>query len=431
MDEHIIRTISTLSQIERRELATELPIATDIMAKGVDRRPLYVALLLHDIAKSSGRDHSVHGAEVAARLCPRFGLDAEETELVVWLVRNHLLMSDTAQKRDLAEPRTVRDFAQAVKSPTRLKLLTVLTVCDIRGVGPGVWNNWKAMLLRGLYGEAMEYLTGGSQSASRPEREAAAKAALAAALTGWTKAEIEAECARHYAPYWLGFDSRTHAIFAELVRQVSESEPAMQIALDLSRDATQACFAMPDHPGIFARLAGALALAGANVVDARTYTTTDGVATAAFWIQDQGGKPYESARLTRLRNAVNRTLRGEIVARDALKDKDRLKKRERDFLVPTRLSFDNTGSDIYTIIEVETRDRPGLLYDLARTLTANNISIASAIIATYGEQAVDVFYVKDLFGLKLHAESKRRALETRLKAVIAQGDGQRRDGERR
>ena len=193
----------------------------------------------------------------------------------------------------------------------------------------------------------------------------------------------------------------------------------MWFDLDFERDATQACFAMADHPGIFARLAGALALAGANVVDARTYTSTDGIATACFWLQDAEGKPYEKHRLTRLRNGVHRILRGEILARDALKDKDRIKRRERGFLVPTRISFDNTGSDIYTIVEVETRDRPGLLYDLARTLTANNISIASAIIATYGKQAVDVFYVKDLFGLKLHAESKRKTLESRLRAVIA------------
>ncbi len=426
VDEHIIRTISTLSQIERRALVDELPVATDIMAKGVDRRVLYVALLMHDIGKGSSRDHSTLGAEIAERLCPRFGLDAEETELVVWLVRHHLLMSDVAQKRDLAEPRTVRDFAQAVMSSKRLKLLTVLTVCDIRGVGPGVWNNWKAMLLRGLYGETLEFLTGGSETASRPEREATAREALTAELAGWDPADLAVELARHYAPYWLGFDTRTHAIFARLVRRLPEAEPAMELELDLERDATQACFAMSDHPGIFARLAGALALSGANVVDARTYTTTDGIATAAFWIQDTNGKPYEKTRLTRLRNAVTRTLRGEIVARDALKDRDRLKKRERDFVVPTRLTFDNTGSDIYTIIEIETRDRPGLLYDLARTLTANNISIASAIIATYGEQAVDVFYVKDLFGLKLHAESKRRTLEARLKAVIARGDGERR-----
>jgi [protein-PII] uridylyltransferase len=427
VDEHTILAVSTLSQIERGELQADLPVSTEILKRGVNRRVLYVALFLHDIGKGSGQDHSEYGAEIAARLCPRLGLDAEETELVIWLVRHHLMMSDVAQKRDLADPRTVRDFAQAVKSPTRLKLLTVLTVCDIRAVGPGVWNNWKAMLLRTLYAETMSLLTGGSQSPSRPQLESGAKAALAAVLadapaagsTGWSEAEVAEECTRHYAPYWIGFETRTHAIFAELIRSLPEGEPAMRIELDFERDATQACFVMPDHPGIFARLAGALALAGANVVDARTYTSTDGLATAAFWIQDNAGKPYEKARLTRLRNSVNRTLTGDLNAREALRDKDRIKRRERDFIVPTRISFDNTGSDIYTIVEVETRDRPGLLFALARTLTANNVSISSAIIATYGEQAVDVFYVKDLFGLKLHAASKQRSLDTRLRAAIA------------
>ena len=418
VDEHTIRTISTLSMIERKELVDDLPVVSDIMARGVDRRVLYVALLLHDIGKGSGRDHSTVGAEVAEKLCPRLGLEPGETELVVWLVRNHLLMSDVAQKRDLSDPRTARDFARLVKSPTRLKFLSVLTVCDIRGVGPGVWNNWKAMLLRTLYAETMEVLTGGSQATSRPEREAAAKAALADALTDWSPADIEAECARHYAPYWLGFDTHTHAIFARLGRRLEDDAPGIEIELDESRDATQVCFTMADHPGIFARLAGALALAGANVVDARTYTTTDGVATAAFWIQDASGKPYEHARMARLHSSVERTLAGQIKAREALRDKDRIKKRERDFQVPTRISFDNSGSDIYTIIEVETRDRPGLLYDLTRTLTVNGISISSAIIATYGEQAVDVFYVKDLFGLKLYTESKRSQLEQRLRAAI-------------
>ena len=182
VDEHIIRTISTLSQIERGELVDDLPVASDILERGVNRKVLYLALLLHDIGKGSGRDHSTVGAEIAEKLAPRFGLDAEDTELVVWLVQNHLLMSDTAQKRDLTEPRTARDFAAAVKSPSRLKLLTVLTVCDIRGVGPGVWNNWKAMLLRTLYADTLEVLTGGTQQ-SRPDRAAGAREALAAKLT--------------------------------------------------------------------------------------------------------------------------------------------------------------------------------------------------------------------------------------------------------
>ena len=419
VDEHILRTIATLSRLERGELVDDLPTSTGIVREGINRRVLYVALFLHDIGKGSGRDHSEVGAETAETLARRLGLNDDETELVVWLVRHHLLMSDTAQKRDLTEPRTVRDFAIIVKSQTRLKLLAVLTVCDIRGVGPNIWNNWKATLIRQLYSQTLDFLSGGSQSVGRPAREAAAKAALAEALPGWSPAAVEREWARHYPPYWVGFDTRTHAIFAELVRQLPDGEPAMAFELDFDRDATQACFAMSDHPGIFARLAGALALAGANVVDARTYTSTDGVATAAFWIQDREGNPYERARLTRLRNSVARTLKGEIVAREAFKDRDRLKKREKEFIVPTRISFDNVGSDIYPIIEVETRDRPGLLFDLTRTLTANNISISSAIITTYGEQAVDVFYVKDLFGLKLHTEAKRTQLGARLRSAIA------------
>jgi [protein-PII] uridylyltransferase len=421
VDEHTIRVVSTASRIERGELKEQTPISTEILERGVNRRVLYVALLLHDIAKGSGREHSEHGAEIAATLCPRLGLDGSETELVTWLVRHHLLMSDTAQKRDLTDPRTVRDFAQVVKSPTRLKLLTVLTVCDIRGVGPGVWNNWKASLLRALYGETLEYLTGGQKALGRPEREMAAKAALSRGLEGWKPADIRYECSRHYPPYWLGFDARTHVIFANLLKDLPGDQAGIEIELDEARDATQACFAMADHPGIFARLAGALALAGANVVDARSYITSDGIATAAFWIQDIEGKPYERSRLTRLRNSVRRTLKGEILAGEALKERDRVKPRERNFVVPTRISFDNTGSDIYTIIEVETLDRPGLLFDLTRTLRSNNVPISSLIVATYGKQAVDVFYVKDIFGLKIHSASKQRALAARLEAAIGPG----------
>ncbi|TPE49929.1 [protein-PII] uridylyltransferase [Amaricoccus solimangrovi] len=425
VDEHTIQAIATLGKIEAGEYKEALPTSSAIMNAGVNRRVLYAALLLHDIGKGSGRDHSEYGAEIALDVCPRLGFDEADTELVSWLVRHHLVMSDVAQKRDLTEPRTVRDFAKTIKTPTRLRLLTVLTVCDIIGVGPGVWNNWKAVLIRALYHTTMEYLTGGGQPNGRGEREQAAKEALAAALPDWPAEEIEAETSRHYPPYWIGFDTRTHVVFAELARDMSDDRPAIRIELDAARDATEACFAMPDHPGIFARLTGALALAGANIVDARTYTSNNGVATAAFWIQDNEGRPYERARLSRLRDSVSRILAGKVSARGALRDRDRtqMKKRHGDFIVPTRIRFDNLGSDIYTIIEVETRDRPGLLYDLARTLTANNISIASAIIATYGEQAVDVFYVKDLFGLKLHAENRRRALETRLRAAITPNSG--------
>ena len=210
-------------------------------------------------------------------------------------------------------------------------------------------------------------------------------------------------------------------MYKRQLRDIKEGEIKIDLHPDEDRDATRACFVMADHPGIFSRLAGALALVGANVVDARSYTTKDGFVTGAFWIQDADGNPYDIARLPRLRQMISKTLKGEIKAREELKSRDKVKKREKAFRVPTHITFDNEGSEIYTIIEVDTRDRPGLLYDLARALAEANVYIANAVIATYGEQVVDTFYVKDMFGLKYYSESKQKTLEKRLRTAITAG----------
>ncbi|MEX0366885.1 MAG: [protein-PII] uridylyltransferase [Ruegeria sp.] len=425
VDEHTIQCIVNLAQIERGELIEELPLASSILDRGVNRKVLYVALLLHDIAKGRPEDHSILGAKIARKVAPRLGLNKSDAETVEWLVRYHLLMSDMAQKRDISDPRTVRDFAKAVTTVKQLDLLTVLTVCDIRGVGPNTWNNWKATLLRALHAETKRALETGMEDLNRANRGAEAKKALREAMENWSKADLKTETGRHYDPYWQGLNLSTHIEFAEMLQALEHSgDPgAMEIRLhpDVDRDATRACFAMADHPGIFARIAGALALVGANVVDARSYTTKDGYVTDAFWIQDAEGHPFEASRLPRLTKMIHKTLKGEVVAREALKSRDKIKKREKAFNVPTHITFDNDGSEIYTIIEVDTRDRPGLLYDLTRTLAAANVYIANAVIATYGEQVVDTFYVKDMFGLKYHSESKQRGLEAKLRKAITEG----------
>jgi [protein-PII] uridylyltransferase len=425
VDEHIIQCIANLAQIEKSELVEELPVASSILKEGVNRKVLYVALLLHDIAKGRPEDHSILGAQIARKVAPRLGLTKTESETVEWLIRYHLLMSDMAQKRDIADPRTVRDFCKAVQTVKRLDLLCVLTVCDIRGVGPNTWNNWKAALIRGLYRQARRALETGMEDLNRKNRGDEAKKALRAALPDWPRALLKTETSRHYPPYWQGLHLTAHVVLARLLRDLEASGNPADILIDLhpdeDRDATRACFVMGDHPGIFARLAGALALVGANVVDARSYTTKDGYVTDAFWIQDADGKPYEAARLPRLRQMIERTLKGELVAQDELKSRDKIKKRELAFRVPTHITFDNEGSDIYTIIEVDTRDRPGLLYDLTRALVGANVYIANAVIATYGEQVVDTFYVKDMFGLKYHVESKQKFLEGKLRKAISEG----------
>ncbi|MBC6407519.1 MAG: [protein-PII] uridylyltransferase [Rhodobacteraceae bacterium] len=425
VDEHIIQCIAELAKLEKGQLVDDLPVSTDILKEGVNRKVLYVALLLHDIAKGRPESHSILGAQIAHKVAPRLGLSKSESETVEWLVRYHLLMSDMAQKRDIADPRTVRDFCKAVQSVKRLNLLTVLTVCDIRGVGPDVWNNWKAALIRALYRQARRALETGMEDLNRKNRGAEAKRLLRDALPDWPEAALRHEMGRHYAPYWQGLHVTAHVTFARLLRELDDLDDPAEMRIDLhpdeDRDATRTCFVMADYPGIFARLAGALALVGANVVDARSYITKDGFVTNTYWIQDADGNPYKASRLHRLTRMISHTLKGDLVATEELKSRDKVKKRERAFNVPTHVSFDNEGSDIYTIIEVDTRDRPGLLYDLARTLAHANVNVANAVIATYGEQAVDVFYVKDMFGLKYHSKSKQKSLEAKLRQAITDG----------
>ncbi len=420
VDEHTIVAVGILRRIEAGDLADAHPVAHEILRTGVDMVVLYVALFLHDIGKGLPTDHSEIGAEVARDLCPRLGLDPARSAMVEWLVRHHLLMSDTAQKRDIADPRTVRAFADIVRSPERLRLLLVLTVCDIRAVSPVAWNNWKAQLLRTLYWDTRALLTGGTERLSRADRVEEAKEALRRALSDWTPSEVEAEIARHYPPYWLGLDGESQAALARLFRDHDHKVASVRIDADETRDATRVLITMADHPGLFSRMAAALALARAHVVDARSFTTADGMAASAFWIQQTGGKAYAADAFGKLQRSVDRALRGEVKPRAALAERRRaVRKRERSFDAPTRIIFDNEASDIYTVIEVDTRDRPGLLHDLTGALAAANINIFSAVIATYGEQAVDVFYVKDLFGLKIRSPAKQQAIARKLRAAIA------------
>ncbi|MEL7463137.1 MAG: [protein-PII] uridylyltransferase [Pseudomonadota bacterium] len=418
VDEHTILAISSLQRLIDGELIEDLPVASDIMRKGVDLRVLYLALFFHDIGKGDPRAHEIVGAEVAAKVCPRLGLDEGQTEMVVWLVRHHLVMSDVAQKRDISDPATVRAFADQVRSVERLKLLLVLTALDIRAVGPGTWNNWKAQLLRALYADTLALLGVGNERLSREDRVADVKEQLRERLTTWKAEEVDGWLGRHYAPYWLGLDLDTLERLAEMGRSARPDQVNSRFDGDTGHDATRCCLYIADHPGLFSRMAGAFALGGASVKDARIFTSSDGMTSAVFWLQDGKGKPLEASRHERLKKAIHRSLRGEVVARDELKPRRNLKKRERPFDVPTTITFDNESSEIYTVIEVDTRDRVGLLYDLTRSLAAANVNISSAVITTYGEQVVDSFYVKDLFGFKISAAAKQKAIERRLRDAI-------------
>jgi [protein-PII] uridylyltransferase len=385
---------------------------------------LYLAVLLHDIAKGRAGDHSVLGADVAETLCPRLGLSAEETETVAWLVRYHLLMSYAAFKRDIDDPKTVTDFCSLVRSPERLRLLLVLTVADIRAVGPNVWNNWKATLLRELYWRAEEVLSGGLAAAGKglKARAEAKLEELRAELTDWSDEDFARHRERCGPPYWLGFDIAALARHARMIRRADREQAPLTVdtKVDRPRAITEVTIYTEDHPGLFSRIAGALALGGANIVEARIFTTNDGMALDTFSVQSADGGAFDRPdRLARLATRIEQSLSGKLSTRQELAKPPAIQSRTRVFKVPPRVLFDNKASATHTVVEVNGRDRPGLLYDVTRALTANNLQISSARISTYGESVVDVFYVKDIFGMKVDEEHKLAKIREHLLAALA------------
>ena len=428
VDEHTLFALGILHKIEAGALADELPLSSEIIHKVVSRRALYVAVLLHDIAKGRGGDHSVLGARVAEKLCPRLGLTAEETETVAWLVRWHLAASYTAFKRDLEDEKTVRDFVSLVQSPERLRLLLVLTVADIRAVGPQRWNNWKATLLRELYNRSEELMSGGLSAEGRGRRIQEAQAALRAELADFSDADFERHTALGYPAYWLAFDAETLARQARLVREAERDGRPLTVdtRIDRGRAITEVTIYATDHHGLFSRLAGALAASGADIMDARIFTMTNGMALDVFTVQDAvGGGAFESGdKLARLSVMIERVLSGqlkplqELAARRAPHAS-----RTRVFHVPPRVLIDNNASTTHTVIEVNGRDRPGLLHALTHALSNLTLQISSAKISTYGEKAIDVFYVKDVFGLKVTHDSKLAQIKERLLHALADPAG--------
>jgi [protein-PII] uridylyltransferase len=421
VDEHTIRAIGILEGVEKGRFKAEMPVASEIVHKVQSRRALYFALLLHDIAKGRGGDHSVLGAEVALRLGPRVGLSAEETETVAWLVRYHLIMSNTAFRRDIHDPKTIADFVATVQSLERLRLLLVLTVADIRAVGPTVWNAWKAALLRELYFAAEEVLSGGNVAEHREARVAAAKDQLRQALADFAPEEIEAHLARGYPNYWLAFGVDTHAYHARIVRAAERLKSTLTIEkrIDRYRAVTEITIYTADHPGLFAEIAGAMAIAGANIVDAKIFTLTNGMALDTFSIQDAAGGAFDKPeRLARLATRIEQALTGRLAPMRELAGKREIKDRTRVFKVAPRVFIDNEASRTHTVIEINGRDRPGLLYELTHALSAQHLQIASALVATYGETAVDVFYVKDLFGLQIRHDGKLATIREALLDVL-------------
>src|SRR3954471_12740345 len=421
VDEHLVRSIGVLAEIDAGRAGDEHPLANRVFSSIQNRRALYVALFLHDIAKGRPEDHSLLGAAIARKLGPRFGLDAAETDTAAWLVEHHLLMSITAQSRDLSDPRTIEGFARVVQTIERLKLLLVLTIADIKAVGPGVWTGWKGQLLRTLYYETEVVLSGGHSELARMDRVRLAQTRLREALPDWTDAAFEAYAQRHYPAYWLKVEPARRAKHARLIAGTGPEgrTVATTVETDAFRGVTELTVMSPDHPRLLAIITGACAAAGGNIVDAQIFTTADGMALDTIFLSRAFEMDAdELRRAERVATAIERALKGEVKIADLVAGRRPSREGQRTFHVLPEVVIDNALSSRQTVLEVSGLDRPGLLYDLTTVVGKLNLNIASAHIATFGEKAVDVFYVTDLTGTKITHPGRQGAVRRALLEVF-------------
>jgi [protein-PII] uridylyltransferase len=422
VDEHLIRSVDVLSKIERGLLEEDHPLASSLLPDMENhRRILYIAIFLHDIAKGRPKDHSIAGAEVAEKLCPRLGFSVQETELVAWLVRDHLTMSTVAQSRDLSDRKTIEDFVATVQTVLRLKLLVILTVCDIRAVGPGVWNGWKGQLLRTLYSEAELAMTGGFSGINRKERAQHAREDLAEQLAHWPEQDRNDYVRRHYDNYLLTVDIDDQVRHAEFIRKAltAEKKLATTVKTNQFQAITEITVLAPDHPRLLSIIAAACSSAGAKIDGAHVFTTSDGWALDTILINrefDDDGDEFRRAK--RIGKVIEDVLSGREYMPDMLAHRMKPRRGLKAFSIKPSVAIRNTLSNRFSVIEVEGLDRPGILSEITSALSDLKLDIHSAHITTFGEKVVDTFYVTDLTGHKITDPGRQKRIQKVLADVL-------------
>ena len=403
VDEHTIFTISNLYSLKNGEFKNFAPLASKVILEISSKKCLFVAMLLHDIAKGRKGDHSENGALIASVVCPRLGLSKEETKTVEWLILYHLLMSKTAFRYELGDARVIKSFVDKVKSVERLKLLLVLTVADIKGVGPEIWNDWKGSLITELYSKSFDML----QKDNVNELIKTPKKSFENFLVenGLTNSDAKQYCSYYYDNYWEIFNLSRIINHYEIFRNMYKDSKKFKVHLfDESKlKATELLVIAPDHHGLFSLISGLVSASGYDVVNAKIITRSDGYALDTFFIQNKNRQPIiEEHSKKKLLKVISQGLEGNFNVEKALNKRwEEIPARFRAIKAPTRVIIDNNMSDEYSILEIKCKNAPGVLYRITKVITSLGLQINTANVSTYGDRVVDIFYIKDAFGLKI------------------------------
>jgi [protein-PII] uridylyltransferase len=392
VDQHILMVVRNLRRFTQPEFAHEFPLCSELMS-GFERRwLLYVGALYHDIAKGRGGDHSHLGQADARSFCRRHGLAKEDRELVEFLVENHLSMSHVAQKEDVYDPEVIAAFAKRVKTERRLVALYLLTVADMRGTSPKVWNAWKGKLLEDLYRATRRVLTGEplARDAALAEKQAeAARLLRLYALSDGVKDRLWASLD---ITYFLRHDAQEIAWHTRnLHYRVDAEKPVVKARLAPFGEGLQVMIYTQDREALFARICGYFDRAGFNIAEAKVHTTRNGYALDTFVVMGQGRDAHYQDRIAMIESELAEELRSDTPLRPP--QGGRLSRRVRHFPISPSVNIRPDERGAYQVLSIVASDRPGLLYGIARILARHHISLQTARINTLGDRAEDVFLV--------------------------------------
>ena len=424
VDEHTIFTISNLYSLKNGEFKNFAPLASKVILEISSKKCLFVAMLLHDIAKGRKGDHSENGALIASVVCPRLGLSKEETKTVEWLILYHLLMSKTAFRYELGDARVIKSFVDKVKSVERLKLLLVLTVADIKGVGPEIWNDWKGSLITELYSKSFDML----QKDNVNELIKTPKKSFENFLVenGLTNSDAKQYCSYYYDNYWEIFKLSRIINHYEIFRNMYKDSKKFKVHLfDESKlKATELLVIAPDHHGLFSLISGLVSASGYDVVNAKIITRSDGYALDTFFIQNKNRQPIiEEHSKKKLLKVISQGLEGNFNVEKALNKRwEEIPARFRAIKAPTRVIIDNNMSDEYSILEIKCKNAPGVLYRITKVITSLGLQINTANVSTYGDRVVDIFYIKDAFGLKIDNNKSMDKVKMSILKILEETD---------
>ncbi len=407
VDEHTIFTISNLHSLRNGKFKDFAPLTSSAILEIKSNRSLFVAMLLHDIAKGKKGDHSKNGALIASTVCPRLGLNKDETKMVEWLVFNHLLMSKTAFRYELGDPKVIKNFAKHVRTIDRLNSLLSLTVADIKGVGPDVWNDWKGALIKELYIKTYDLLKPNEEISEITEQLKTSKELLIRYLNnkGLNDTDIKTYCSKFYNNYWGTFNLLSVVNHYEIFTKMESVSKKLEIYLsnDSKLKATELLVITPDHHGLFSQISGIVASSGLDIVSAKIITRSDGYALDTFFLQNKKKKPISDInQRKKLIETITKGLEGNFNIEKALNIKwNEIPARFRAVKAPIRVIVDNKTSDEYTILDIKCKNAPGVLYKITKVIMSLGLQINTANISTYGDRVVDIFYLKNAFGSKV------------------------------